>query len=497
MGTSTYVAMCYGSIALFLSILHNVFLLYHVDVFVSIYKIDKASFWIGETIFLLWNSLNDPLFGWLSDKSLLKSESSDGKFVSSPSLILKRIGILSTSGPLLGISFLGFWFFWTNPGLQFVVCLCLYDGFLTAVDLHHTALLADLALAAKERNQLNFYSSFFSAFGSASVFLSYIVWDRDNMADFQLFCILLAAFSVTGFVIMSRTLRKHFTRLQRREERLSGVHIEEPEKSLSQLFQEDVTFKKYIKQLNRHTNFKWFALMNLVQVFNCHFNSNFFPLFLERLLGGFLSPALGSFLIGVSFVVPHVNNLYFLSLCRKYGLYTVIRWLFYCKCVLCTVMFCLGPNYIWLLGLFIASNRVFTEGTCKLLNLVISDLVDEDCVLHRRNQAVSALIYGTSALLSKPGQTLAPLIGTSLLALQTGHDIFQSSSGGHVLTGTGFSSEEAELIRLGCFYCLVYVPLICSIIQIFCWSKFTLFGTRLEWVKSVRAGTTSALFSQV
>ena len=48
MTTTAYVGMCYGSMALFLSILHNVFLLYHVDVFVSIYKIDKASFWIGE-----------------------------------------------------------------------------------------------------------------------------------------------------------------------------------------------------------------------------------------------------------------------------------------------------------------------------------------------------------------------------------------------------------------------------------------------------------------
>jgi len=67
-----------------------------------------------------------------------------------------------------------------------------------------------------------------------------------------------------------------------------------------------------------------------------------------------------------------------------------------------------------------ASNRVFTEGTCKLLNLVISDLVDEDVVLHSRRQAISALIFGTVALLSKPGQTLAPLIGTWVLSVQTG-----------------------------------------------------------------------------
>jgi len=64
----------YGSLALFISILHNVFLLYYVDTFVSVYKINKAAFWVGETVFLLWNSLNDPLFGWLSDRQFLSSQ---------------------------------------------------------------------------------------------------------------------------------------------------------------------------------------------------------------------------------------------------------------------------------------------------------------------------------------------------------------------------------------------------------------------------------------
>lgn len=41
-------ALLYGSLALFTSILHNVFLLYYVETFVSIYKIDKTSFWVGE-----------------------------------------------------------------------------------------------------------------------------------------------------------------------------------------------------------------------------------------------------------------------------------------------------------------------------------------------------------------------------------------------------------------------------------------------------------------
>jgi len=41
-------AVLYGSLALFMSILHNVFLLYYVETFVSVYKIDKVSFWVGE-----------------------------------------------------------------------------------------------------------------------------------------------------------------------------------------------------------------------------------------------------------------------------------------------------------------------------------------------------------------------------------------------------------------------------------------------------------------
>ena len=38
----------YGGIALFISLLNNIFLLYYVDTFVNVYKIDSRSFWIGE-----------------------------------------------------------------------------------------------------------------------------------------------------------------------------------------------------------------------------------------------------------------------------------------------------------------------------------------------------------------------------------------------------------------------------------------------------------------
>ena len=201
--------LSYGAISLFSAVLHNVFLLYHVETFVSVYKIDKVSFWVGETIFLLWNSFNDPLFGWISDKKHLTQDSNGFD------IVLKRLKALQWNGPLFGLSFLAFWFTWGHPSIQFVVCLCLYDGFLTMIDLHHSALLADLAVSAEVRTRLNFYCSLFSAIGSLSVFLSYVVWHRENLFPFQAFCGTLTLISVIGFYLCVHLLRKYYLKKQK------------------------------------------------------------------------------------------------------------------------------------------------------------------------------------------------------------------------------------------------------------------------------------------
>ncbi|KAL4231139.1 Transmembrane protein 180 [Mactra antiquata] len=480
--------IAYGSLSLFTTIVHNVFLLYHVDIFVSVYKIDKASFWIGEIIFLVWNSINDPMFGWISDRHYLSA--SKRKDCSTSYIVLQRLEALQWTGPFFAVSFMAFWVQWAFPGLQFVICLCLYDGFLTMIDLHHSALLADLAISAEARTRLNSKSSWFSILGSGSVFLSYAVWNKDNLHTFRIFCAVLTLLSLVGFLIMTRVLKQVFQQ-----------SVDQPSNNsdnLSLSWSEDESdqrkLKNFVRELNKQTNFKWFAVMNLIQVFHCHFNSNFFPLFLENLLGSAISPGFGSFLIGISFVAPHINNLYFLSLCRTYGVYFVIRILFCVKLVLSVAMLLAGPNYVWMLCLFIASNRVFTEGTCKLLNLVISDLVDEDYVLHHRNQAVSALMFGTAALLSKPGQTLAPLVGTWLLAQQTGHDIFQT---GHELGSIKSNHQFMDSIsasdyRQGCFNLLIYIPIVCALLQLAVWTQFNLHGKRLRSVKALRSGSLHA-----
>lgn len=143
-----------------------------------------------------------------------------GSSITNSEVVLRRLKALATNGPLFALSFLAFWVSWARPGLQFLLCLCLYDGFLTLVDLHHSALLADLAVSASDRTRLNFYCSVFSALGSASVFLSYSFWNKEDFYSFRFFCVTLAAFSIMGFLFVSHVLRRRFQKevLVRRDE---------------------------------------------------------------------------------------------------------------------------------------------------------------------------------------------------------------------------------------------------------------------------------------
>uniref|UniRef100_A0A670I271 Major facilitator superfamily domain containing 13A n=1 Tax=Podarcis muralis TaxID=64176 RepID=A0A670I271_PODMU len=462
------VAVVYGSLSLFISILHNVFLLYYVDTFVSVYKIDKLSFWVGETVFLIWNSLNDPLFGWLSDRAFLSTQQLKGP--------------VARNGPLFAM--VHSWLFLDclghpRPGSS--------SSALPVRQLPHHGgsqpeRFAPLTLRCVRKGQDRpqfLLLTLQCHWLSLSVFMSYAVWNKEDFFSFRIFCVVLAFGSAVGFTLATWLLRQRFQ---------TEGHVKWDENA-------DCILTIHLLQQEKRI-----TLVGVAWVFHCHFNSNFFPLFLEHLLSDRISLSMGSFLLGVSYVAPHLNNLYFLSLCQRWGVYAVVRGLFFLKLLLGVIMLLAGPDWIYLLCFFIASNRVFTEGTCKLLNLVVTDLVDEDLVLNRRQQAASALLFGMVALVTKPGQTFAPLIGTWLLCAYTGYDIFQRDALSNIVSAQPkLASNTAwePTLRQGCFYLLVFVPITCALLQLLSWSQFTLHGRHLQRVKAQRQTFTESQSQEI
>eukprot|EP00041_Stephanoeca_diplocostata_P021423 m.499011 g.499011 ORF g.499011 m.499011 type:complete len:472 (-) comp21823_c0_seq3:1-1416(-) len=372
--------IAYGACALFLSTIHNLFLLYHIELFVSGYKIDESSFFWGSVVFLVWNALNDFLLGWLTDGSLLdkSAESNIGTTVKQKQndIRRKRTRGLAVGGPLMGLSFLSMLFPWpiVSRGLQYAVSLCVYDTCLTWVDLSHSSLLAELANGADERSAMSVLSSAFSASGSLSVFVSFMFWSTEDLNPFRQFLLILVVICSVGFASCSHIMNHTTPSLPPTSASSSAVHLHGSATKRATQPPSDWRTKvtmlgRFLQQAFTNANLMWCTLLMLIQTFHCHFNSNFFPLILGVLLRNYLSPMGQSLLLGVSFFLPHLNNIYFNSLVVRHGSYTVIKQLLVFKVVLSVIIYGAGPDSSLLLCAFVASNRVFTEGVCKLLNL--------------------------------------------------------------------------------------------------------------------------------
>ncbi len=184
------ISVAYG-IALFgASAMQSLFITYYVTLYLNVYNLSASWFFFGEIAFLIWNSLNDPLFGYF-----LRGWS-----------VQDRLPALRGGGALWVLSFALFFVLplGLNPwviGLHFVACLLLYDTFLSYVLIVHTSLLADVTLDKEERANCNVWGSAFSIVGSCSVLGANMVWDSHKIVPFRVFCLVAALLSLGAMQI--------------------------------------------------------------------------------------------------------------------------------------------------------------------------------------------------------------------------------------------------------------------------------------------------------
>lgn len=106
-----------------LSLMQVLFMFYYVKVFLNVFKVNVFWFNIAQVFFLIWNAINDPLFGYIQDIS--------GTWMKD------RTKVFAFFGPMMALSFLVLWFPWDRSGrgppyvegLHLIVALFLYDAF--------------------------------------------------------------------------------------------------------------------------------------------------------------------------------------------------------------------------------------------------------------------------------------------------------------------------------------------------------------------------------
>jgi glycoside/pentoside/hexuronide:cation symporter, GPH family len=111
---------------------------------------------LASAIYAIWNAINDPLFGYLTD--------------STRSRLGRRIPYMRYTAPFLALTFILVWFVppKAGEGLLFIwmlVSMLLYDTCYTIIGLVYSALLPEISESDAERNGLQISSSLFGLVG--------------------------------------------------------------------------------------------------------------------------------------------------------------------------------------------------------------------------------------------------------------------------------------------------------------------------------------------
>jgi len=296
-------SVAYAATSLGAAFINPVFNFYYVKVFLTRYHVSEPWFQLAQLIFMIWNAVNDPLFGCLQDnaRSWLVFRS-------------RRHSILY-GAPLFVAAFILPWFPWTDyesststwiAGIQLTVALCFYDAVFTFVLLAQCALLAELSSSQTDRVRLVQYSQAAGLLGSVSVLICETTSaSLEHYTSFQLTCIGLGLAAGACFVYTGLNADTQFDHsAQPTSDRSSKDSVEE--KTLTG-YDGMWTVLKQTRHIFAQRSFVSFILTNFCQIYHTTFLANFANIIGDRLLGSGLSPAVKSGLYGSLFVIPQVH----------------------------------------------------------------------------------------------------------------------------------------------------------------------------------------------
>ena len=108
-GGVTQLRLGYAAAGFSTALINNVFILYHLKLYTSVYKVSDAWLYAVFVFYGVWNTLNDPLFGWVEDRA------ANGSLLNS---LQRRLFALRAGGLLLAVTFFALFTPWwsTEPG---------------------------------------------------------------------------------------------------------------------------------------------------------------------------------------------------------------------------------------------------------------------------------------------------------------------------------------------------------------------------------------------
>ncbi len=337
--------------------------------------IGLSSRWItiASLIYAVWNAINDPLFGHISDKTRSK--------------LGRRIPYMRYTAPFLALTFILVWFVPPDAAkiTQFfwmLITMLLYDTCYTIIGLVHGALMPEISESDTERTQLNISSTLFGLVGTLlgfilpDLFRPKDVSGSTNMMTLQL--ALIAIGLIATFLIILTTLNV--------KERKEFSLVDKPLKLLPSL-----------KYTMTSKSFLIFVAMNFMGTFMMAISMGAVYYLADYVTQSSATILMAYIFIPMAIGVPLTRlAIKYLGVVRSQQIYLVISGI-----ALSAIAF--APTEMLTLVFSVVGFGL--SGTQTITYLLLGQVIDEDEV--RTGVRREGAFYGANALITKPAQSLA------------------------------------------------------------------------------------------
>lgn len=438
---STKTRIHYGLASLGMAVVSGIY-----AVMLTIYYQDYlglSASWIALAmgIYAVWNALNDPIFGQITDRTRSK--------------LGRRIPYLRFTAPFFALTFGFVWFAPENApdAAQFawmLVTMLLYDTTYTILGLVHGTLLPELSESDRERGKLSIVSSLFGLLGTL---IGFLVPDffrpkagSVNVSLFSLQMSMIAVGLIAAFLII-----------------LASYNIKE-RREFSQV-DKPLGWWQAIKSTLTNKSFIIFVTANFMCTFMFSICMGAVYYVADYVMQGGVILLLAALFIPLTIGVPLVD----LILKKMEPVVAFQAYLLVCGVSLIVLTYLPAS----LIPVSIAVFGFGYSGVQVINYLLLGQVIDEDEV----NTGVrrEGSYYGANALITKPAQSLAVAITASALAAS--HFVTRDSNAGMIF----LDQPESALFAIRAVMGLI--PGVTLLVSALILLAYPLRGKRLKEVK--------------
>jgi hypothetical protein len=443
------------------SILVTIFGLFHVDVFLRVYRLPLHVYSTGNIVFSIVSTTNDLFGAWFLDYAATR---------------MARCDLIGVSGCIFAFCFLTPFFRWnTEPSpvefwdeTHFIVSMSMYDTLFSFTAILLGSLVTDNHHMT-DQERVNFMASgkvvnLIASFAVARIGLYF--FDEDYLGHFRAFLLLLAAAVSVMFVLAQIMTHYHIiVRFPSLSVRLTDMH---PKKEGGEGTKTTAKLKpsQVIKEFWKHNNFwAWIGMEVFLESQNS-FSSAFMKTFVDRLVHDQgVSRERCDWLLSTIRPLGLICGILCYIPIRRIGYKKLYPILFATNITISLYMLCFasytstGEIVAFLLVYPAITGAVASSG----FHLVMSDMVLQMKHSNASDQrqddpSLAGLFMGVNALFCKPAESLLPIIAANVLDTHY-HDL---------------AVEGSEDVQKSLYKLLILPPLVFSFFQWMSWRRYSL-----------------------